>query len=51
MSIWRLMAENSLEELQHMREDYIKKYIGDFNKPWDYSDELKQLGKLIKLKS
>jgi hypothetical protein len=41
------LENNSVKELNKIREQYIKTYIGDFNKPWNYKQELKQLDKLI----
>lgn len=41
------LANKSAKELREIREQYIKIYIGDFNKPRDYKQELKQLDKLI----
>lgn len=45
--IMKRLANKSAEELKEIREQYIGKYIGDFNKPWNYKQELKQLDKLI----
>jgi len=33
------LADKTVEELKQIREDYIKKYIGDFNKPLGYKIE------------
>jgi hypothetical protein len=41
------LANKSVKELKEIREQYIRTYIGDFNKPWNYKQELKQLDKLI----
>ena len=41
------LANKSAEELKEIREQYIGQYIGYFNKPWNYKQELKQLDKLI----
>jgi len=41
------LANKSVKELKEIREQYIGQYIGDFNKPWNYEQELKQLDKLI----
>ena len=41
------LANKSVKELKEIREQYIGQYIGDFNKPWNYKQELKQLDKLI----
>jgi hypothetical protein len=41
------LANKSAEELKEIREQYIGQYIGDFNKPCNYKQELKQLDKLI----
>lgn len=38
---------SELEKLKSEREDYIKKYIGDFNKPWDYKQKLAELDQEI----
>lgn len=37
----------SLEELEEIKENYIKQYIGDFDKPFNYKQELNNLNKLI----
>jgi len=41
------MQRFSVSQLKEIREQYIGQYIGDFNKPWNYKQELKQLDKLI----
>ena len=41
------LANKSVKELKEIREQYIKTYIGDFNKPGNYKQELNQLDKLI----
>lgn len=45
-----LLSEKSKEELLVVREQYIGKYIGDFDKPYNYKNELKRLDKLIESK-
>ena len=44
------LANKTVEELRQIREDYVKKYIGDFNKPFGYKNELKNLDRLIAAK-
>jgi len=44
------LADKTVEELRQIREDYVKKYIGDFNKPFGYKTELKNLDRLIAAK-
>ena len=44
------LANKTVEELKQIREDYIKKYIGDFDKPFGYKSELKNLARLIAAK-
>ena len=44
------LANKSVKELNEIREQYIGQYIGDFNKPLNYKQELKQLDKLISQK-
>ena len=41
------LANKSVKELKEIREQYVGKYIGDFDKPLNYKQELKQLDKLI----
>jgi len=41
------LANKTVEELKQIREDYVKKYIGDFNKPTDYKLNLKILDRTI----
>ena len=41
------LSSKSVKELKEIRKQYIKTYIGDFNKSWNYKQELKQLDKLI----
>ena len=44
------LTDKTVKELKQIREDYIKKYIGDFDKPFGYKRELKNLDKLIAAK-
>lgn len=44
------LADKTVEELKQIREDYVKKYIGDFDKPFGYKSELKNLDRLIAAK-
>ncbi len=44
------LENKSVEELKQIREEYIKKYIGDFNKPTDYKLNLKILDRAIRAK-
>ena len=44
------LANKTVEELKQIREDYVKKYIGEFNKPFGYKSELKNLDRLIAAK-
>ena len=38
-------------ELIKIKDDYVKKYIGDFNKPINYKEQLDMLNKAISLKN
>lgn len=40
-------AKKTIEELKKNREEYVKKYIGDFNKPIDYERTLSRFDRLI----
>jgi len=44
------LAEMTKKELLQAREDYVGRYIGDFDKPLNYINELKRMDKLIELK-
>ena len=44
------LVDKTVKELKQIREDYIKKYIGDFYKPFGYKSELKNLDRLIAAK-
>ena len=44
------LADKSVKELEEIREQYVGKYIGDFDKPFNYKQELKQLDRLIRAK-
>lgn len=44
------LADKTVDELKKIREDYVKKYIGDFDKPFGYKSELKTLDRLIAAK-
>jgi len=44
------LADKTAEELKQIRGDYVKKYIGEFNKPFGYKSELKNLDRLIAAK-
>ena len=41
------LEDKTVEQLKEIREQYIGEYIGDFNKPWNYKQKLKQLDELI----
>ena len=44
------LENKSVEELKQIRDNYVKKYIGDFDKPTDYKLNLKILGRTIRAK-
>lgn len=44
------LADKTKEELIKIRDEYIKKYIGDFDKPIRYRQELRNLDRLISAK-
>ena len=44
------LVDKTVVELKQIREDYVKKYIGDFNKPFGYKSELNSLDRLIAAK-
>lgn len=44
------LVDKTIEELKQIREDYVKKYIADFDKPFGYKSELKNLDRLIAAK-
>lgn len=44
------LADKTKDDLIKIKDNYIKKYIGDFNKPLGYKRELKNLDTLIKAK-
>jgi len=44
------LAEKTVEELKEIRKQYVGKYIGDFDKPFGYKSELKNLDRLIEAK-
>ena len=44
------LAQSSLEELIDLKEDYIKTYIGDTQRPCDYLIRLQRLTNLISSK-
>ncbi len=44
------LAEKTVEELKEIREQYVSKYIEDFDKPFAYKSELKNLDRLIAVK-
>lgn len=48
--IMKRLADKTVDELKKIREDYVKKYIGDFDKPFGYKSELKTLDRLIAAK-
>jgi len=48
--IMERLADKTVKELKQIREDYVKKYIGDFNKPFGYKSELRKLDRLIAAK-
>ena len=41
------LAQSSLDELKEIKEDYIKTYIGDLQRPYDYLIRLQRLNNLI----
>jgi len=41
------LSQKSFSELEKIKDDYVNRYIGDFNKPWNYKAELKALKTLI----
>lgn len=45
-----ILESKSVQELNQIREAYVKKYIGDFNKPTDYKLNLKILDRTIRTK-
>lgn len=45
-----LLANKTRKQLIHIKDNYIKKYIGDFDKPIGYKQELRNLTKLIESK-
>ena len=44
------LADKTAEELKKIREEYVKKHIGDFDKPIDYTRTLLHLDRLIMAK-
>ena len=42
-----LLVNKTREQLIEVKDNYIKKYIGDFDKPIGYKQELRNLTKLI----
>ncbi len=44
------LSNKSKVELLQIKDDYIKKYIGDFDKPLGYKQELRNLYRLIAAK-
>ncbi len=42
-----LLGNKTREQLIEIKDNYIKKYIGDFDKPIGYKQELRNLTKLI----
>jgi len=44
------LSKMSAQELIKIREEYVKKYIGDIDKPFNYTSELKNIDRLIKAK-
>ncbi len=48
--IMKRLEDKTVDELKKIREDYAKKYIGDFNKPFGYKCVLKTLDRLIAAK-
>lgn len=44
------LANKTKEELIKIRDAYVAKYIGDFDKPFGYKSELKNLDRLIAAK-
>ena len=44
------LADKTKEELIKIKDAYVKKYIGDFDKPLGYKQELKNLDRLIAAK-
>ena len=43
-------SDKTVEELKQIREDYINKYIGDFDKPSNYTKTLFYLDRLVRAK-
>lgn len=48
--IMERLADKTVEELKQIREEYVKKYIGDFDKPINYARTLLHLDRLIMAK-
>ena len=48
--IMELLAKKTKEELIKIKSDYVKKYIGDFDKPIGYKQEISNLTRLINSK-
>ena len=48
--IMERLADKTKEELIKIREDYVSKYIGDFDKPSNYRTQLLVLDRLIRAK-
>ena len=46
----KMLSMMTLQEMKQIREEYVKKYIGDFDKPFGYKSELKNLDRLIAAK-
>lgn len=44
------LADKTVEELKQIREEYVKKHIGDFDKPINYERTLLHLDRLIAAK-
>ena len=44
------LANKTKEELIEVRENYVKEYIGDFDKPTNYRTQLLSLDRLIRAK-
>lgn len=42
-----LLGNKTRKQLIEIKDNYIKKYIGDFDKPVGYKQELRNLTKLI----
>ena len=44
------LEDKTTAELKQIKEDYVSKYIGDFDKPFNYKQQLIELDRLINAK-